>query len=109
MSRTVWFALAALAAATPAAAAAPNGEALFRRECAICHLKGGTGAMMLERRLGADKALLLDRKDLTAVYVKRVVRYGVNSMPRFTRAELPNDDLDAVAAYLLRNNPPPAR
>jgi mono/diheme cytochrome c family protein len=103
VSRALWILLAL--AATPAAAAQPNGEALFRRECAICHLKDGTGQMMLARRLGADKSLLGDRKDLTTVYVKRVVRYGLNSMPRFTRAELPEKDLDAVAAYLVRNNP----
>ncbi len=109
MIRTLIVAALAAGAATPVLAAQPNGEALFKRECAICHLKGGTGALMLERRLGADKALLGERKDLTQVYVKRIVRYGVNSMPRFTRAELPDPDLDAVATYLLRNNPPPGQ
>ena len=57
---------------------------------------------MLARRLGEPSALLEERRNLTAPYVKRVVRYGLNSMPRFTRAELPNGDLDAVAAYLTR-------
>ena len=97
-----------VATATPALAAEPNGEALFTRECAICHLKGGTGSLMLSRRLGEDSAILADRRNLTTAYVKRIVRYGVNSMPRFTRAELPNADLDAIAAYLARNSAPPA-
>jgi len=94
--------------ATPAFAAEPNGEALFRRECGICHVQGGTGTLMLARRLGEDSALLAERRNLTTAYVKRIVRYGVNSMPRFTRAELPNADLDAIAAYLTRNSTPPA-
>ena len=91
------------AVTTPAVAAQPNGEALFKRECAICHLKDGTGTFMLARRLGDDSALIAERKNLTVPYVKRIVRYGINSMPRFTRAELPDPDLDAVATYLTRN------
>ncbi len=95
-------AVALLALAGPAIAAEPDGKALFTRQCGICHLPGGTGTFMLGRRLGEGSALLEQRKNLTAPYVKRVVRYGLNSMPRFTRAELPNGDLDAVAAYLTQ-------
>ena len=102
MRRVIVLAFAAAAAAGPALAAEPDGKALFTRECGICHLQGGTGTFMLGRRLGEANAMLEARRNLTAPYVKRVVRYGLNSMPRFTRAELPNSDLDAVAAYLTR-------
>jgi mono/diheme cytochrome c family protein len=96
------LALAASAIAAPVLAAEPDGKALFTRQCGICHLKGGTGTFMLGRRLGEANALLEERRNLTAPYIRRVTRYGLNSMPRFTRAELPNSDLDAVAAYLTR-------
>ncbi|MEO6339134.1 MAG: cytochrome c [Caulobacteraceae bacterium] len=103
MMRTLMIAAFALAAvAARAVAAEPDGKALFTRECGICHLPGGTGTFMLGRRLGEANALLETRRNLTAPYVKQVVRYGLNSMPRFTRAELPNGDLEAVTAYLTR-------
>jgi mono/diheme cytochrome c family protein len=102
MRKPIVLALVAAAISGPALASEPDGKALFTRECGICHLQGGTGTFMLARRLGDANALLEARRNLTAPYVKRVVRYGLNSMPRFTRAELPNSDLDAVTAYLTR-------
>ena len=102
MRGLIALALATATIAAPALAAEPDGKALFIRECGICHAKGGTGTFMLGRRLGEASAVLEERRNLTVPYVKRVVRYGLNSMPRFTRAELPNADLDAVAAYLTR-------
>lgn len=102
MRSMIALALGVCAMAAPALAAEPDGKAIFTRQCGICHLKGGTGTFMLARRLGEANALLEDRRNLTGPYIKRVVRYGVNSMPRFTRAELPNPELDAVAAYLTR-------
>jgi cytochrome c5 len=79
-------------------------ETLFRKKCGMCHLAGGTGTFMLERRLGAEKALLTKRRDLNAELVMRVVRSGIVSMPRFTRAELPDDQLKSIAAYLSRRD-----
>ena len=82
------------------AASANDGEALFVRECGICHLEGGTGTMMLARRLGEDKALLARRGDLPPQYVEMVVRRGINSMPTITRVELPDSELRAIIGYL---------
>ena len=106
--RAALFALAAALFAGPAAAAdlagQDPGRALFLERCGKCHLDGGTGTFMLGRRLGKDKALLEDRADLNPGYVRRVVRHGVNSMPWFTPVELPEAELDAIAAYLTRSN-----
>jgi len=79
---------------------ASSGEALFLRECGMCHLPGGTGTMMLSRRLGAGKALIAERGDLPPQYVGMVVRRGVNSMPTITRVELPDAELHAIIDYL---------
>ncbi|MBN8830603.1 MAG: cytochrome c [Sphingomonadales bacterium] len=84
----------------PAAAAAPSGEALFLGKCGYCHLEGGTGTMMLERRLGKGKALLGKRTDLPADYVKAVARNGLNSMPTITRVEVTDAELDRIAAFI---------
>jgi mono/diheme cytochrome c family protein len=88
-----------------AAVADPAGQLLFRAKCGACHLEGGTGTFMLARRLGPDKALLEKRRDLDAALIALVVRHGIVSMPRFTRAELPDRELQEIAAWLTRAEP----
>jgi mono/diheme cytochrome c family protein len=96
-----------LSAAESATVAAIDGKALFTRRCGICHLADGGGTWMLERRLGRAQSLLESRTDLQVPYIRRITRYGLNGMPRFTRVELPDADLEAVAAYLTRSEPRP--
>ena len=79
-----------------------EGKALFNARCGYCHLPGGTGTLMLGRRLGKDKELLASRTDLSAEYVKKITRVGINSMPPHTRIEVPDSELDLIAAYLTR-------
>jgi mono/diheme cytochrome c family protein len=79
-----------------------EGKALFQARCGYCHLSGGTGTLMLGRRLGKDKALLAARADLSAEYIKKITRVGINSMPPHTRIEVPDSELDLIAAYLTR-------
>jgi mono/diheme cytochrome c family protein len=97
--------LSPLQAAAAAAAAGPEGQALFREKCGVCHLAGGGGTWMLGRRHGPDKALLEQRTDLLPLYVRYVARHGINSMPRFTRVELSDAQLEAIAAYLTAPKP----
>jgi mono/diheme cytochrome c family protein len=100
------FVLLALVAHRPACAAGPSGpspaEDLFNTHCGICHLEMGPGTIMLGRRLGPERALLNERLDLDAAYIKQVVRGGIGGMPPQTRVDLPDAQLDAVAAYLTR-------
>lgn len=84
------------------AATAVVGQDLFRARCGMCHLQGGTGTFMLGRRLGAANALLAERTNLDAAYVKQIVRTGIVSMPRITRAEVSDAELQAIADYLTR-------
>ncbi len=79
-----------------------EGKALFEARCGYCHLAGGTGTLMLGRRLGKDKALLAQRTDLSVEYIKKITRVGINSMPPHTRIEVPDSELDSIAAYLTR-------
>jgi mono/diheme cytochrome c family protein len=79
-----------------------QGKELFNARCGYCHLAGGTGTQMLGRRLGKEKALLASRTDLTAAYIKKITRVGLNSMPPHTRIEVPDSELDLIAAYLTR-------
>jgi mono/diheme cytochrome c family protein len=79
-----------------------EGNKLFHARCGYCHLAGGTGTIMLGRRLGKDRALLEQRTDLTPEYIKKITRVGINSMPPHTRIEVPDSELDLIAAYITR-------
>jgi mono/diheme cytochrome c family protein len=104
-------ALAAFAIVTTSASSAADpvrvarGKAAFLHRCLMCHGEGQTGAFILKRRLGAAKSLLEKRDDLQPAYIKFVVRGGLVNMPRISRVEMPEPDLDALIAYLTANNP----
>ena len=46
---------------------------------------------------------------MTPDFVKPYVRQGITVMPFFRKTEIDDSELDAIAAYLTRNNPRPAR
>ena len=96
---------ALLAAQAATAADIASGQRLFVRKCALCHASGGTGSLMLERRLGPERAVLAERTDLQPAYIGAIVRTGLNSMPALTRVEVTDAQLDDVAAYLTRPRP----
>ena len=82
-----------------------DGKVLFEVHCGYCHLTGGMGTNLLTKQrlmMGEtpDKGLLANRTDLTADYVKAVVRMGKGAMPPQTRVDLTAPELDAVAKYL---------
>ena len=86
-------------------AAGRSGEALFSNRCGVCHLAGGMGTNLLtKQRLAAgqppESGLLANRTDLTRGYVKAVVRNGKMAMPRLSRVEVTDAELDAIAGYL---------
>lgn len=83
----------------------PPGYVLFQTSCAVCHASGpgkpGTRALAAKYK-GATPALLEERTDLNATYIKQVVRQGLYVMPFFRKTELSDADLNAIAAYLTR-------
>jgi mono/diheme cytochrome c family protein len=73
----------------------------------MCHGEGPgkPGTMALQAKYkGVEPALLDKRTDLTPQLVKTDVRNGVSIMPFFRKTEISDADLDAIAAYLTRNN-----
>jgi mono/diheme cytochrome c family protein len=82
-----------------------DGAALFSNRCGACHLAGGMGTNLLtKQRMAAgeppESGLLANRKDLTQTYVKVIVRRGKLAMPRLTRVEVTDAELDSIAKYL---------
>lgn len=87
----------------------PKGYVQFQNYCSMCHGEGvgqpGTQALQAKYK-GALPALLEKRTDLTPALVKTFVRNGISVMPIFRKTEISDADLDAIAAYLTRNNKP---
>jgi len=85
----------------------PRGYVEYQKYCSACHGEGvgrpGTLALQAKYK-GAEPALLEKRTDLTPELVKTFVRNGVSIMPFFCKTEISDTDLDAIAAYLTRNN-----
>lgn len=81
------------------------GADLFSNRCGACHLDWGMGTNLITKQqlaLGRPPTmgLLVNRDDLTADYVKSVVRMGKGAMPRQTRVDVTDAELDKIAAYL---------
>jgi len=74
----------------------------YGKWCSDCHsVASGPGSMALQRKYqGAVPAILNQRTDLTADYVRAVVRSGVSFMPSFRKTEISDAELAALADYL---------
>ncbi len=95
-----------LVAAQGAAPAEPVGKALFKSRCGMCHQTIGMAVGLLARRPGdTSKGLLEDRADLSATFVRTVVRTGIINMPRMARGEISDAELAAIAEYLAKGRP----
>jgi mono/diheme cytochrome c family protein len=90
------------------------GQKRFEYWCAACHGPGiGSygmpylpGEMALRAKYkGTEPPLLPDRTDLSAELIRTVVRHGITIMPFFRKTEISDEDLDAMVAFLTRNNP----
>ncbi len=90
------------------AAGKPRGYVQYQEYCSACHGAGPEkrpGTEALRAKYGGRKpALLEERTDLTPALVKAMVRNGISVMPFFRKTEVSDADLDAIAAYLTRNN-----
>jgi (+)-pinoresinol hydroxylase len=106
-----WIALGLAVAvrtlALPDQAQIERGHKVYDKWCFPCHGTGSgkPGTDSLAAR-GQKPAVLEERTDLTPAMIKTFVRQGVLFMPIFRKTEISDADLDAIAAYLTRNNKP---
>ena len=91
---------------SPVSAVEAPGKALYAARCGMCHQTIGMGVAILARRPGdSSKGLLEERADLSAVFIRTVVRSGIMNMPRVPRGEVSDSELAAIATYLARGKP----
>ena len=86
---------------TPAA----RGAAVFNNWCDACHRNAeqnapGTRSLELKYR-GELPAALEERTDLTPELIEFYVRNGIATMPFYRKTEISDEDLTALAAYLV--------
>jgi len=60
----------------------------------------GTAALEVKYQ-GSLPAALLERADLTPAVIELFVRNGVSVMPPFRKTEIGDDDLTALASYIV--------
>ena len=84
-----------------------QGREVYLARCEYCHgeglQKGGTMALQ-GRYQGAVPAILDRRTNLAAEYIRTVVRTNTNGMAPVRITEVDQQQLDALIAYLTRNN-----
>ena len=99
------FVAVAVAGGALAQDAPADGEKLFVEKCGMCHREAdrvaGMGTFLIARRDPANDPMLERRKVLTPEYIHTAVRAGIINMPRISRAEVSDAQLDAIAAYLV--------
>jgi mono/diheme cytochrome c family protein len=98
-------ALVLLVTSVAASAQTPDGKALYKEKCVMCHDKTGMGTGILFRRVKVAELLLRD--DLNAVFVATAARAGIGNMPAIPRGEVSDVQLQAIADFLAK--PPEAK
>lgn len=66
------------------------GQRVFMAKCQTCH-PGGEGGI----------GVALNNKPLPEALIKLQVRLGLSAMPAFGEDEISNEELDALAAYVV--------
>ena len=105
---TLFFSLSCLVSQAFAQdAMVEHGNEVYLHWCAPCHDDGprraGTLALQFVYK-GERPAVLDERTDLLPEYTKLIVRNGISIMSPFRKTEINDEELDALAAYLARNN-----
>lgn len=80
--------------------ASSEAEALYVEKCSMCHRQMGMGTVLLARRLGPEQAMLEQRQGLNQALIIFAARNGIGNMPRITRGELSDADLNTIADWL---------
>jgi len=102
MKNILLLSLALLSAIGSLASIAQDGEAVYEKHCSHCHTPGMNypGTHQLTKTRGEDNGVLVERDNLVDVYVKTIVRNGLNGMPTFKPTQISESQLDALAEFL---------
>ncbi len=79
-----------------------HGKATYDLFCGGCHNPGDghAGTMKLKLLRGEENAVILARPDLSADYIRYVVRDGLMEMAPFRPTDINDHDLNSLIAYI---------
>ena len=102
MIKKTLFILCLLSGLVSLATYSQDGEAIYQANCSHCHDPGmnNPGTQQLTKTRGEENGVLIDRDNLVDVYVKTIVRNGLNGMPTFKPTQITDGELDALAEFL---------
>lgn len=89
-------------AVDPAAGSISMGQQLFAEHCAGCHQIAGRGGFVTGARVP-------ELQTVPAVQIAEAVRVGPYLMPRFSKAEISNAQLNDIVRYVLSTRHPDNR
>ena len=92
-------ALAAVLVLSAFALAEAPGEAVFKKNCVMCHGADGTGKTKMGLKLGAADLTTNDIQSLSDEALAQSIRNGKGKMPPF-KDKLTQQDTDNLLAYL---------
>ena len=86
------------------ASAETEGQRVFNKWCAGCHADSpfAPGTIQLKQIRSPELVLIEQRTDLSAAYIRHLVRKGFAGMPSFRRTEISNIELDALITHLTK-------
>lgn len=75
------------------------GEAIFKKNCVMCHGTDGTGKTKMGLKLGAADLTSSDVQSLSDEAIAQTIRNGKNKMPPFEKALTP-EEITSVIQYV---------
>jgi cytochrome c5 len=79
-------------------------EALFVEKCGMCHRQMGMGTIILARRVDPAVSMLEARRDMPPEFIVQAARAGIGNMPRISRGEVSDAQLQTIARYLAKGS-----
>ncbi len=88
-----------LVAAMPVLAAAPDGPALYKSKCAMCHGPDGAGQTPVGKSMKVRDLRSAEVQKQTDIELTKVISGGKGKMPGFGQ-KLSNADIQAIISYV---------
>src|ERR1700694_4252599 len=98
-NRVLLVLIAAIAVALPMLAADPDGAALYKGKCAMCHGPDGAGATATGKAMKVRDLRSADVQKQTDKEMTTIVTDGKNKMPAY-KGKLTDAEIAAVVKYI---------
>ena len=92
-----------LVAALPAFAAGPDGAALYKAKCALCHGADGSGQTPVGKSMKLPDLRSAEVQKLTDIELTKVISGGKGKMPAYGQ-KLTTVEIGSIIAYIRTLN-----